>query len=343
MFKCAPCNYETNDGSNFGRHVKSNRHLLNEKKHNEFQIFTKQYGLNNHVGNIVNITDYEKLKEENSKLKEEINMLKDDKKMLKEDKVKLWDLAAENSKTANKSLRGINYAMKHLKNAKQLKLLEGDEAVKLLTYDNTKSKNDAAEAIIIKFKNNLLDQYLGEILIKAYKKNDSTLQSVWGVDATRMHFILKQKKWTSDNCGVKLTELVIDPFLKSVEKMIKNYCEKNKKKSEKKDNNKDSDEEYDEKQAKTEFDKFTKKWAICQEILIELSKRKIHKQILKYISPHLKLTLSNIDNKCDSDSDDDKSESSSSSSDKKPKKIKSCKHKSIKKKIIVSDSDSDSD
>ena len=315
QFVCFLCNYATNDISNFSRHKKTEKHILNEQiEKNEItqmekkeingefvcehcdKSFSSKSNLTRHqkryCGVIAEQPTYKKMEDEIKKLQEQNEKLLD---LAMENS----HVAMENSKTANKSLRGITYAMKHLKNAQQLKMLKGEDAVKLLTYDNKKSKSDTVEMIIIKYKNGLLDKHLGDILVKAYKKNDPQFQSVWGVDVTRFHFILKQKEWTSDNCGIKLTELIIDPFLESVEKMVLNYCE-----SENKNNRDISDsdsvdsyyngEKIDEKST---FDKYTKKWGFCQNILIDISKCKLHKQILKYITPHLKLTQCDVSDK----------------------------------------------
>ena len=313
--KCDFCHKEFSSKSNMDRHKKNNCKFAKFNCAKDIYNCSKNSkDINNYPNDICEESDSDDVdslsdeqliinantKSSHSDLKTYImemknNQIKMEKEMekLKEQNDKLLNLATENSKTANTSVRGITYAMKHFRNAQQLKLLKNDEAVKLLTYDN-KSKNEVVEMIIIKYKNGLLDKYLGDILIKSYKKDDSTLQSLWGVDTTRMHFILKQKEWTSDNCGVKLTELVIDPFLKSVNNMILKYCVTERPNKEDDENNV---EEYDEKRAKSAFDIFTKKWEICQEIVIDLSKKKIHKQILKYITPHLKLTQHEIKKK----------------------------------------------
>jgi len=298
-YKCAPCNYETNDMSNFERHKNSKKHIVHEYNNKQAGKVNKSA----YIGKIKvddldnaapkNNSKYKKLEEEIARLKkieEDHDKLKEDYDDLKHQNDRFLCLMEKSAEATSKSVRGITYAMKHLNNAQQLKMLEGKDAIKLLTYDNTKSKNDTVELIVTKYKNDLLDRHLGDILVKAYKKDDPQFQSVWGIDATRMHFILKQKKWTNDNCGVKLTEFVIDPFLRSVEKMIQKYCIDNK------SQNEDDNDKYNiDKNTKSAFDKFTKKWGICQEILMDISKKKIHKQILKYISPRLKLTQCDID------------------------------------------------
>jgi len=348
MFECLLCEYFTDRSTDLERHKKSKKHINNEQtKTVKRQDFLRRKLHNDEDSNdSSNNPTYDELYKQIKKLEDKNDQLSNKNDQLTnllckntDTLSKTTELALQNSKTAGKSVRGITYAMKHLNNAHQLKLLENKEAVKLLTYDNKKSQNDTVETIIIKYKNKLLYQYLGDILVKAYKTDDPEIQSVWGVDSARLHFILKQKEWTSDNCGIKLTEIIINPLLKSVDKMIKKYCETNKP-----TNKTDGEIDYETNEAnKSLLDKFTRKWGICQELLLDISKNKLHKQILKYISSRLKLTYDVPPKKSNNESEDNNFELSSDS-DKKPKRIKINKANNIitnnKKKIIVySDSD----
>jgi len=360
MFECKLCGYSTNRSTDMERHNKTKRHInkVSEQPNETFNCaycdksFTAKTNMYRHqkynctlapnyvpinikhnepeqikkIPNICADIDLYKIIE---KLQEEKKMLENENGNLKGQNDKLINLATHSSKTAEKSVRGITYAMKHLKNAQQLKLLKGNEAMKLLTYDNKKSGNATVEIIIIKHRNKLLEQYLGDILVNAYKTDDPEIQSLWNVDTTRLHFILKEKEWTSDNCGVKITKFVIDPFLKSVQTMINEYCDFQ---------NKPGDDENSEGGDNSNFEIFTRKWESCQEILMDISKKKLHKQILKYISSRLKLSAS-VQNK--SKKWDIASFSSDMSvSDEKPKKSTKNIVDTKKKRIIV-DSDSD--
>jgi len=215
--------------------------------------------------------NFKKLEEENKELKEQNKLL--------------LDLAMQNSKTAAGSVRTMTYAMRHLKNAPEMKLLEGNEAIKLLTYDNKKSPHDAIETIIRKHKNKLLDKHLGNIIVNAYKKDDPELQSFWGVDTSRLHFILKQGQWVSDKSGTKLNELIIDPFLCKVDDMIREYISERTK----------SEYNKDKKYTPSSLGNFPANFVYCNEILIDISKNKLHKKILQNISPHFELTTKDID------------------------------------------------
>ena len=314
MFECKICNYSTERSADLKRHNKSNKHILNEQK-----IAQKP------------IENYKKLENENNELKNEL-------KEIKNQYGSLVTLALQNSKTAKQSVRGITYAMRHYKSAPDVKLLEGKEAIKLLTYDNKKSPTDTVDIIIKRHRNKKLKEHLGDILIDAYKKDDPKLQSFWGVDTSRLHFILKKTEWTSDKSGINLTKLLIDPFLNKVDEMIRKYL---------KDGCKNMIDSYS-----TTTDNFPTNVLLCNEILVDISKKTLHKKILKYISPHFELTSCGVNDKqtknshslntdelisndSESETDSCSSESvSSSSSDRKPRKITQTSKQ--KKKIVVS-------
>ena len=307
MFECKICDYVTKRSADLKRHNKSNKHILNEQKQ---QIVTKP------------AEKYRKLKNENDELKNEI-------KEIKNQYSSLVNLALQNSKTAKQSVRGITYAMRHYKTAPEVKLLEGKEAMKLLTYDNKKSLTDTVNIILTRHKNKKLKEYLGDILIDAYKKDDPKLQSFWGVDTSRLHFILKKTEWTNDKSGLNLTELLIAPFLKKVDEMIHKYMETGY------ENMKNDDSSV--------INSFPVNVLFCNEILVSISKKKLHRSILKYISPHFELSLCDDKNeyfKLNNDSDEDSIDSDINS---KPKKIisvnKSKKKLIIAKKYESSDSD----
>jgi hypothetical protein len=312
MFECKICNYFTERSADLRRHNTSNKHILNEQK-------TVQKP----------IEKYKKLESENTELKNEL-------KEIKNQYSSLVNLALQNSKAVKQSVRGITYAMRHYKTAPDVKLLEGNEAIKLLTYDNKKSLADTVDIIIIRHKNKKLKEYLGDILIDAYKKDDPKLQSFWGVDTSRLHFILKRTEWTTDKNGINLTKLLITPFLKKVGEMIHEYMKAG---YEYMKNNNSSDN-Y------SMTSSFPVNVLFCNEILANISKKKLHRSILKYISPHFDLSLcddkkkhtkkNDLDSGNDSNSDttDSSDSESSSSSDKKTKKI--IHANKPKKKIVVS-------
>ena len=342
MFECKFCCYLTERSIDFDRHKKTKKHLSNEQNNgifnciycnksyvtkNKLTSHQKRYcghiknkinneqektsNINSHTKDLTNII-YKELDEKNKELQEMKNQMK-----------QLLDLAMQNSKnvdTSNKNVRSMTRIIKHFNNNPPIKLLESSGAVKLLTYDNKKTENDAINIIITKHKNKILKEYLGDIIIGAYKKEDPQLQSIWGIDTSRFNFALKQTEWTSDKNGINLTKLIITPLLNKVQEMIHEYT-KNKIKC----NN------------ISEIDDLRTNILSCEEIKSAIGKKKLHKKILQYITPHFEFT-SNIINSIskkninESYSDDMQSESDMSNSPiKKPKK----------QVIIVNETDSD--
>jgi hypothetical protein len=376
MFQCKPCSYSTERSTDLERHKKTKKHLANEQKCSTLNInesintintkeTQKQHKLittstierdkeflckmcgksfpfyqsmwrhtkkfctakNNLDDQCMNNTDQCTDQSEKPRDVPIVKKLEEENKELKEQNKILLSLAMQNSKTAAGSVRTMTYAMRHLKNAPDMKLLEGNEAIKLLTYDNKKSPNDTIETIIKKYKNKLLDKHFGDIIINAYKKDDPELQSFWGVDTSRLHFILKQNQWVSDKSGTRLTELVIDPFLCKVDEMIRAYI------SERTQNEYNKGKKY----TPSTLGDFPTNFVYCNEILMDISKKKLHKRLLQHISPHFELTPNaintisakkrNVCDNSDSESHIDSMSTTSSEHAKKPKKIKKVSRK----------------
>jgi hypothetical protein len=196
---------------------------------------------------------------------------------------------SKNVGTSVKNVRSMTRIIKHFSNNPPIKLLEGSGAVKLLTYDNKKTENDAIGIIITKHKNKRLKEYLGDIIVGAYKKDDPQLQSIWGIDTSRLNFALKQTEWTSDKNGINLTKLIITPLLNKVEEMIRKYTE-----NKIKINNISS------------IDDLSTNILSCEEIKSAICTKKLHKKILQYITPHFEFNsdvINSIHKKNNSTSD----------------------------------------
>ena len=295
MFECKMCCYSSERSTDLDRHKKTKKHIANEQKFTTNDTDRKSVcescgesflffqDLLKHQKNTCPVVDkldntYKKLRQKIKRRDLQIKDLETRVDILLGLVGKSSDVAMQNSKNVEKSMRGMTKALKYLRDAPRMKLLEGKQAIKLLTYDNKKTPNDAVEIFITRHKNKGLKEYLANIIINEYKKDDPQSQSLWGVDTTRFHFIVKQKEWTSDKGGTKLTELIINPFLAHVEKMIREYM---------KDKTTNCDPLI--------LDDFSKKIILCMEILADITKRKMHKHILHHIISHFELTSEIID------------------------------------------------
>ena len=106
-------------------------------------------------------------------------------------------------------------------------ILDEDKFVKGLVYYN---------------KKNIIDEKLGNIIIKKHKKNDPSQQSFWSTDPSRLNYLVKStnietldnehdtkskiivnfkktNEWTRDKGGIKITKMVIDPLLDDVKRL----------------------------------------------------------------------------------------------------------------------------
>ncbi len=327
IFICDLCRKSFSTKTNMNKHKKHNC-MYTKKK-----IDSNSLSQNNQFNKHIDISISKELDEKEKELqimKEKLKGIDEKNKQLEEklkgiDELKeqnkvLIDLAMQNSKnvgTSVKNVRSMTRIIKHFNNNPPIKLLEGSGAVKLLTYDNKKTENDAIDIIINKHKNKILIEYLGDIIIGAYKKDDPKLQSIWGIDTSRLNFALKQTEWTSDKKGINFTKLIISPLLKKVEEMIHEYT-----------GNKIKGDNI------SAINDLGTNILSCEEIKVAISKKILHKKILQYITPHFEFTQHIINSisikKNDSDSSGDK-----------PKKIVHSNKSKKKTLVVASDSDTD--
>lgn len=89
--------------------------------------------------------------------------------------------------------------------------------------------NDLVTTLIYHYKNNTLHKYLGNFLIKNYKKKDPALQAMWNSDVSRLTYIIKellgtkQSAWHQDPKGIKTKNCIITPLLQYVKEYINDY------------------------------------------------------------------------------------------------------------------------
>lgn len=70
--------------------------------------------------------------------------------------------------------------------------------------------------IIHNFKHDILDEYLGDLIIAEYKKSNHDEQSMWSSDSSRQTFMVKDNSWICDKKGVKVDSTVISHITKKV-------------------------------------------------------------------------------------------------------------------------------
>ncbi|CAH6421363.1 Hypothetical protein KVN_LOCUS238 [uncultured virus] len=157
-----------------------------------------------------------------------------------------------------------------------------DKAPNLLPLDNyqniksNKEDNEFVEILINCYENGNLATYLGNILIEAYKKEDSSKQSLWNTDSNRLTYLIKElmnnkSKWSIDKNGIKTSLNIINPLLTYLVPIIKQYI---------------NDLELQGPENARTVDQFLKKMENASHIKKEIDEKILTKDILKYISPY---------------------------------------------------------
>lgn len=191
------------------------------------------------------------------------------------------NIANENAQATKKSMSAISYAMKHFGKAPPIKMLQDEDIVLMLTYDKP---NCIEEILIQHFKSKTFYEFISNIIISTYKKDDPTQQSMWATDTSRLCFIVKQiiddsDGWITDKSGTKVKKFVITPILSTIKDLIKTYIIDQ--------NDKIQDLSLDDLETDIKFENIA--WG--SELIDSINKNIATKEILKIISNHFGLVL----------------------------------------------------
>ena len=94
-----------------------------------------------------------------------------------------------------------------------------------------KDKEKFVEKIAKYYRKRKISKYLGDIIIKHYKKKDPKDQSIFNSDTTRLTYIIRELfdnqtiDWTVDKKGIKTTNCIINPFLEHIKELIREYMQ----------------------------------------------------------------------------------------------------------------------
>jgi len=259
MYECNICKYNAKDSSNLTKHNKTKKHLKKESKlikDNVIQTFQQtQLTLQEDISKYMcrhcgKVYKYDRALEKHYEMCEYVEKLKID----CENKIKSRDEKIESLESQltylksmlnvsgvilNKSVSTLQYVINTYKTSPPFKIMDNIPSIENNggDYDNDApddtdpiTKNTKfVEILIYKYKNDSLIKYLGDFIIKNYKKGDPKLQSIWNSDTARMSYIIRHQidennaEWRSDKKGVLATKIAIDPLLKHIEESIVKY------------------------------------------------------------------------------------------------------------------------
>ena len=257
QYKCESCEYKTNKKTDYTRHIQTKKHI--EKVHpdttnsnsipirvqsdsnsnDQFicnycnNVYSSQSNLTKHIKKCfrkinANI-EIENLKKENERIQkqaiEKEEFLK--KQLLKTEK------RADNyeemikSLTCPQTINNITFIIKMYSDAPALE--------KLPSYGHMLEAKSMTfvEVVIMYGDDKKLDRFIGDFIVKTYKKDDPEEQSMWSSDIARLTYIINESckngktNWSYDKGGVRLKECIVEPILQYIRKELFNYYQKN--------------------------------------------------------------------------------------------------------------------
>jgi hypothetical protein len=194
-----------------------------------------------------------------------------------------------NNETSIKSLSTVKYISKHLNKAPPL-TYEKKEIVGLLEHTSSK-RYKPVDYIIYNQSIKKLDKWIGDIIIKIYKKENPFDQSIWATDTSRFSYLVCEvvdsasgikHEWITDKSGTKVTEIIINPTLELLSKMLEIYIQETLKLN---------IDEMEICEVNTMFNNRIR----SHEIIKEIKDNNLHKDVLKYITPFLSADQTKIE------------------------------------------------
>ena len=130
----------------------------------------------------------------------------------------------------DKSISTLNYITKNYTEAPALEMITD-----VPSLHRDLSEEHIVETIIQKYRNSKLIAFIGDLLIKQYKKADPAKQSIWNSDTDRLTYVIrtllsnKSYYWKIDKKGIDTANCMIKPILDHIKERLDNYldtCEK---------------------------------------------------------------------------------------------------------------------
>lgn len=210
--------------------------------------------------------------------------------------------------TTGKVVGALQYAKQHYPDAPNLEKLDN--------YDSLEKYDKLVEKLLFYTNKGKLSDYLGDFLVKFYKKNIPNEQSIWATDISRLSFIVKQilrnkSDWRYDKKGLHVSNTIITPLLEHIKELLKKYindihakiiggkiikhtCSSTQNSNDCNDCSSDSDNDVnDELDNNTRMQLVTNQ-KLATKIITDINNKSLAKAIVRYISPHLSLFQNTI-------------------------------------------------
>ena len=216
----------------------------------------------------------------NNKLNEQLILITQKEELisiLKSENAHLKSIVNNTGSIIKTSVSTMAYVIKNYKEAPALKSLE-DYSIIHFEQDNT----EFVENLIYEHNHNKLHIYISDFVIKTYKKEDPSQQSIWNSDTNRLTYLIREIiannkiDWKVDKKGIKVVKFIIKPILDYIDTQISDYIE-------------NFDIDYHSDSVK-EAEKKMMKLKSGIEILKSIEDKLLCELILKYIAPYFYLS-----------------------------------------------------
>lgn len=234
IYNCEYCKYSTTEKQSWYYHKKSKKHTSimlyienNKKPQDEIIVQNDQRNTN------TNGTTIMEKEHEIELLKQKINFiekeLEDKDKQLRDKDHQIQYLQMDNEYhkkiissaggLIEKSLNTFNYLLLNYNSAPHINKLEDYSII-------SQNNQQLIKSLIFYYNKKQLPKYIGDFIIKNYKKDRPELQSLWSSDVGRLNYIIKEliennkkefdSKWIIDKKGVKMSKYIIEPVLEYI-------------------------------------------------------------------------------------------------------------------------------
>jgi hypothetical protein len=182
----------------------------------------------------------------------------------------------------NKTINVYTYLNSAYNEAPPIKMLESNDITKLLAYAEL-GDHSLEDMIVFQHGKHLLSQFLGEFILKGFKKSDPKKQQFWISDVPRLNFIVRQvinqneAVWRPDKKGVCLSKYIITPMLEAIKILLIEYSKLCKSKMQSVDI--------------SQCEKISEQNKNSIEVIYEINQKILHHKILNHIAPYFQLEL----------------------------------------------------
>ena len=290
-YECKLCGFNSPNKKNYNNHISTIKHKskvllstntiptdphasptlpLEQKSYiclNCNNSFARSSGLSRHkktcMETIVINNEVENLKKENARLQQQLGRTE-----------KRMDTYEEMIKTLTcpQTINNITFLINSYPDAPVLKELPSYGHIL-----DAKSMS-IADVMIMYHETKKLDKFIGDFIVKSYKKDKPGEQSLWSSDISRLTYIINEASknggtiWSYDKGGIKLKESIVEPVLNYLRKELFKYYQKN--------------------AMKTEIYMIKKKMAI-NEIIMVIDNDTLANNIVRYIAPKFSMNKKN--------------------------------------------------